>query len=227
MPSAKDCISFVDKGSQATVIAFAGLAGMIGLPDYEWKKITTDLEMNIILVRDPTQSWYQVFLTNGIGQGLQSMLREVGALALLERSGGKFAIGNSMGAFAALSYGPSLGVDKVLAFSPQTFIDPMRRLLHRDRRWAEQISRIHSVYGFFNKSYDVQQVLRRRASRHESLPQIKVFVGSNSRLDAVHGKRLSNLDCVDITSVSGAGHDAVKILKERGVLLGLLRDEMA
>ena len=52
-------------------------------------------------------------------------------------------MGNSAGGYAAILFGLLLKVDKVVAFSPQTFFGPFKNLINRDFRWAKQQLKIY------------------------------------------------------------------------------------
>lgn len=46
--------------------------------------------------------------------------------------------GNSMGGYAALMFGYLMGVDKIIAFSPQTTINTKWLILNNDFRWFKK-----------------------------------------------------------------------------------------
>lgn len=54
-------------------------------------------------------------------------------------------LGNSMGGYAAILFRALLNVDKVIAFSPQTFIDRKNRFLKYDNRWKKQLTKLYST----------------------------------------------------------------------------------
>jgi hypothetical protein len=107
-------------------------------------------------------------------------------------------------------------VDAVLAFSPQTYLDRWRRLLHVERRWHREIIRLHEARPE-RPALDLVPELRRAASP----PPADVWFDARHRLDRVHGRRLAALPSVRIHPSEG-GHEVVKELRDSGELLRVL-----
>lgn len=98
-----------DRGEALTIVAFGGIAGRVGMPPYEWKKITCRLKANIVFMRDFDQTWYQNHLSKIHSCSLPEPFRAHNVLSQLVRRGPTITLGNSMGGFAAIAYGQLLG----------------------------------------------------------------------------------------------------------------------
>jgi acetyl esterase/lipase len=181
--------------------------------------LTTGMPGKKAFLRDPRRGWYQLGLP-GVGptaQDVRRYLDQVIAEADVERV---VMAGASAGGYAALLFGARCGADHVLAFSPQTFIDPVNRAASSDDRWAPQIDHLHAV----NPSeavYDLRDVL-------SSTPgtRVSVHVSNDDPLDLLHAHRIADLPNVTITEHDQGGHRLVKTLRDRGILAPLLQDAL-
>jgi hypothetical protein len=134
------------------------------------------------------QSWYQRLIP-GLGDRPSEVARNIAALAGTLFPGRRIvALGNSIGGYAALTFGCLCGFDKVLAFCPQTFISPELRFEHDDCRWVEQMHAIEFA------DYSGTAQFMSRSNR----PEIHVYVGEDSRLDLLHAQRLAGTENVTV-----------------------------
>jgi hypothetical protein len=117
-----DIISF-DRHADATVLVFSGLAAINHV--YEWTASFAELAVNLIGVRDLSDTWYQTD-----ADLLDELRCEVDAFG----DAWLACIGGSAGGFAALKFGRALGADRILAFCPQSACGPVKRALG-DGRW--------------------------------------------------------------------------------------------
>ena len=207
--------------ARTTLVIFGSLAAGIDIPPFEFRRMTDPLHANKLFLRDMRQAWYQ----RQFRDGLLATLPEDDARRAREwlSSTRTVFLGHSMGGFAAILFGATLGADRVLAFSPQTFVSPLLRVRHRDNRWARQILRMYARHGLARRSYNLRSVLKRtnRAGR------IDLFHGDGSRFDTAHVAHLADLPGVAVTVVPGARHGAVKHLRESGALERVLKDAAA
>jgi pimeloyl-ACP methyl ester carboxylesterase len=116
------CTLSVSTGSDKAIVAFTGWGerpgrfGFFGLSKFfpEW---------NRLLVRDPSQNWYNTGLprvgdtVDEIADRIRSMVDELGAKRTI-------AIGSSMGGYAAILFGCKIGADRAIALVPQTLLHP-------------------------------------------------------------------------------------------------------
>ena len=166
-----------------TVVCFTGY-----VPDYaqsegfyEFQNSMADLraqrDVSTVFLRDRRNHWFRDGST-GIEGGAAGLRRYLGALRA--RSRRLVVIGNSMGAHAALLYGPACGADLTLAISPQTFIDPPARAEQGDGRWPREMAEIAARHGG-DGDLDLAGL---------AAPGAVVFYGGLDRLDIVHAERL-------------------------------------
>ena len=95
----------------------------------------------------------------GIGSSatdIRDFLNDVIASADVDRV---VMAGASAGGFAALLFGTWCGADKVIAFSPQTFIDRENRRQSEDDRWEQQIGDLYPAMAGRAPILDILDVL--------------------------------------------------------------------
>jgi hypothetical protein len=103
-------------------------------------------------------------------------------------------------------FGSLLQADAVIAFCPQTAIDPKVTELIGDRRWCSyQANMANYPFG------DV--------ARLPQPPNVTICYGADEPLDIAHVDRLGWTFQRIVTS---GGHDAVGVLKERGELIPII-----
>jgi pimeloyl-ACP methyl ester carboxylesterase len=195
------------------VIAFGGIAQGLGMPVFEFFKTLDALGIDALFVRDPTQSWYQHRI-EGLGDGPEAMAAAL--TTLLERHLPRrriLAIGNSMGGWAAMLFGCLCRFDAALAISPQTFISPSLRREHSDFRWATQIGSIRNPC-----VEDLRPLLQ-----GSCCPKVSIYVGESDRFDRIHAARLEDIPQVQVHVLEHCGHDAATCLRDRGMLLPILK----
>lgn len=202
------------------LVTFGGLNGTSGLPPFEFARITRDLGVKRLFVRDLDQCWYQGGLP-GLASGIEAtaeFLRSQLNEQAIEKA---VFIGASMGGYAALLFGSLLHVDCVHAFSPQTYLGLLRRMGTIDIRWYPQINRMHARYGPFRPTYD----LRRNLLEHP-IRESHVHFGMANRLDRVHALRLSMVPGVTVHGYGEVGHHVVRNLRATGRLRPLLTEAL-
>lgn len=129
--------------------------------------------------------------------------------AILEAMAGykqRVGYGFSMGAYAALKYSRALGLDKVLAFSPQWSVDPLEAPWDDRKDWAY-------VPGM--KGMGV------RAADRAGLAY--VFVDPGFLLDLQHAKAALSAGDAVLVPMRHCGHDTIKMLIGRESMGAVLR----
>ena len=206
-------------GSDTTFIIFGGISQGMGMPPFEFRRVMETVPANRIYVRDIRQAWYQDYVA-GDEAFLDSLLGNVTHYARMMGDHRTVFIGNSMGGFAALLLGILAGADRILAFAPQTFVDPLNRLRYNDRRWYPDVFRMYWNFGFFRKSYDVWRYMR----GDFPIPQTRIFCGDGSKIDMAHVKRLEGAANVSVLTYPHVGHGVVRQMKDSGELVAVLRE---
>ncbi len=176
-----------------------------------------------LALRDPGNRWYQHGLPDvpgGVG-GLQRLLR---AWIAELRPRRVVAIGQSMGAYAAIHYGRLLGVDGIVAFGPQSWLlaGEARRL--GDTRWLPVMLDLQA-------QPDPGFCLDLLALPAQADPEIRVVYGLQRdddagppNLDAWHAARLAVLPRTTLHAFAEAPHAVVRWLKEQGRLDDVLSE---
>lgn len=203
--------------SDSLLIAFGGVCGGMGMPPFEFFKLTEDLEFNKIFIRDLYQVWYHKGLPGlandieDIAKLLKKYIQELSCKKVL-------LVGTSMGGYAAIILGSLIENSVVHAFSPQTFINKSYRFWYRDRRWKSQIKNTHV---FAPKRYlDLKDFL----SSVNSKCQIHIHYSLSSRLDTIHAKRLCDMNRVYLHSYDFGGHLLVKHIRDSGQLIKIINE---
>jgi len=188
-------------------LAFGGIAKGLGVPVFEFMRTLSTAGVSSLFVKDPTQSWYQNPI-EGLGKSPNEI--SVNLRALLDQHfPGKrvVAVGNSMGGFAAIAFGCLCNLDRVVAFSAQTFIDPELRRQHRDIRWKEEMGRIQTIH-----IGDLAPLVSERPI------DIDIYAGEKTNLDVMHARHLDGLPRVKLHLLPECGHDVSAWLRAQGKL---------
>ncbi|MFM9106442.1 MAG: hypothetical protein ACKOWF_07055 [Chloroflexota bacterium] len=202
--------------SNTLLVLFGGIAGGVSMPVYEFFRVTEGYPAKRLFLRDPRYSWYLRGLP-GVGDdeasvvaALRDAIRQSGAARVV-------VAGASAGGFAAMRMGAAIGAERVLAFSPQTFIDGPGRAAAGDDRWGPQIAALHAALGPESPLYDAIPAVA-------AAPGVafEVHVSDDEPLDMLHAKRLASLPQVTIAIHRRGGHRLVKHLRDNGELRGIL-----
>lgn len=207
----------LDGDGPSLLVLFGGIAGGVSMPVFEFFRMTSGIPGKKAFLRDPRRGWYQLGIP-GIGDTALAVGEFLGNVISQAQVDRVVMAGASAGGFAALLFGAWCGADEVLAFSPQTFIDPENRLAHDDTRWAEQIDALHEACHQREATLDLLAVLPARPSSS----RFQVHVGSDDALDLFHARRIARVPGVELHEHDRGGHRLVKTLRDRGVLQPLL-----
>lgn len=203
-------------GSRRLYLIFGGRAGKIGMPVFEFYKASQILNENRIFVRDLNQSWYQNGLpgiSTNIDETVDFLRGKIASYSVEQ----VYFVGNSMGGFAAYLFASLLGMGRVIAFAPQTFISPWKRFWARDRRWDAQIQRVYQDTRGRKRYFDLARLPRDKA------PEVcDIFVCSTERLDLLHARYISRRPGVTLHLHEIGGHALVRHLRDSGELASIL-----
>ncbi len=206
---------FIDTSSDSStiIIAFGGMKGNLGIPAFEFFKILSPLDAKKMFIRDLDQNLYFGGLPgitdgiDGIVEHLKGKFEEFGVKRVV-------IIGNSAGANAAILFGILLNADRVVAFSPKTFITPMKRLIFWDHQWWENHIRVYFTKGVNSEYWDLKKLL----SKFDVKTEFLLHYSRNNRIDSMHCKRMASFPNVKIKGFDYDGHDLVRYLKQTGEL---------
>jgi hypothetical protein len=208
----------LETDSRTLLVLFGGIAGGVSMPVFEFFRLTAGLPVKKVFLRDPRRAWYQLGIP-GVGESSEDVYRFLASA--IDRAGADRVVmaGASAGGFAALLYGAKCGVDEVLAFSPQTFIDADNRSRAGDSRWEEQIDALHLRTAGHALTLDLLDVL----PSQDSKTHFQVHVSSDDALDLLHAHRIASCAGVELVEHEQGGHRLVKTLRDRGILQPMLQ----
>jgi len=208
--SSQALVTDFSPSSESLLIAFGGIKGFRAIPPLEFATITQDIPTKKIFLRDFSQSWYQAGLpgqTKSLEETaslLRQHIHEQGIRHLV-------TVGNSMGGYAALLFGALLGAQVALAFSPQTYLHPAKRLLSLDFRWQKQMRRAQEAcqnpLHLDLRSYFLQQPARPK----------RVEIYYSGLWDSLHALNLRGLGMNLHHHLQGS-HNLVRQLRQTGAL---------
>ncbi len=170
---------------------------------FAFTRATRDLPCHRLFARDPTgRGWYNRGIP-GLGDTVQEVAASLRSVVAEHRCRRVFVLGSSMGGYAALLFGALLGADGVLAFNPQSLLDPVFPL---------------SPPGEVEIS--VRDV--RPAMQEGHRTRFDVVVSEDDAVDLFHLARLAALPQLHPWTVRGASHLVTEELDRRGELRPLL-----
>lgn len=207
--------------SDILLIAFGGLKGGIGrvLP-FEFLNLTRDVRVKRLYVRDPYGLWYHKGLpkiagsVDEIKEHLKPIIDKQGVSRVV-------VVGNSAGGYAAMLFGCLLDADKVIAFSPQTFLNRDLMAKHHDKRWTALLMALYRVGE--KKYYNLKQVLWRHKHRKA---RYDIHYPSKLPLDVIHATRMKDVPTVSLHPYDSDTHHLVTDLRDSGRLKEILMEEL-
>ncbi len=207
--------------SRTLLIAFGGLRGRIDVPQFEFLGLTGDFPIKRLYVRDLYQAWYQRGAPRTGARNLEDLARALGETIGAYDVDRIVTIGNSAGGYAALAFGTLLGADTVLAFAPQTVIDPVAMEAMDDRRWVDKLSAL-ADRGVLDPAWtDLAVALpaaRRRGTRYQ------IYFDDSHRVDRLHAEHLRDVEGVRLYRFGKGGHYLVNRMRASGALERVVRD---
>jgi len=122
----------------------------------------------------------------------------------------------------ALALAAKLGLDRALAFSPQTSISAKWRSENNDTRWKDNMSVIHRHIAP-RDPYDIIDLIQNQAVRSLGRQtEFHVVYSANDALDLAQAVRLEGLSQVKTYRLDSAEHNTSAELSRRGRLLPVL-----
>lgn len=213
------CVAMdIKDGARTMLIAFGGMRGALGMPPFEFLRVTGRLRTSRVFVRDLAQAWYH----RGV-PGLGSTIDDAaaGIRTVLESCPPKRLVvtGTSAGGYAALVFGTLLGADIVLSIVPQTVVDG--ELLHAmdDHRCDRQLERLIADGALDPRWSDLRRDLP-RAKRRDT--RCEVYFDPDHELDRLHAERLANVPGVQLNHAHGGHGEVARNLRDSGELQRIL-----
>ena len=201
-------------------MAFAGIRGELGIPRFEFFHTLKGAEFKKVFVRDLDRCLYH--------RGLRGLSRDIPETAqvlrtLMKESGATQITftGNSKGGYAAILFGAMLDVDRVHAFSPQTFIDLRNRLKYGETRNLRLVLPFYLQSLFLPKFYDLSNSLNRLSFK----TAIHIHYGLDGAVDQRHAEHLQGIRGVVLHPYELGKSELMKHLRDSGELARILMGE--
>jgi pimeloyl-ACP methyl ester carboxylesterase len=157
--------------------------------DFGFYHIGHRIESTALLVKDPTNNWYNVGI-EGVGAHVdeiaQTLRAKIGSRRVI-------TVGSSMGAYAAILFGCLLGAERCIAFAPQT-------------RLAGKLP-LSPPRDVPLQAPDTRSYLLQSPST-----KVAIFIGGFDLADAYHAYRIADLPNVSVSVLPSSGHSIAEAL---------------
>ena len=174
----------------------------LSMPPKEFFKSLVHKDINIIFVKDFKQCWYQKGLlgkTSDIESSIEYLKN------VIPKTNEKLVtLGASAGGYAAIRFGIALNADRILAFSPQTFID-------------EETARVFSKSCLRDMIFDnIDLDLKKILDKYNPKVKIEAYYGVDNNRDKINIDHIK--DYVKEFPYETDTHLLASYLKEKGIL---------
>jgi hypothetical protein len=208
-------LSFTDADSDVLLVAFGGLNRQIGIPPFEFMRLTGDTPVKKLFVRDPRQAWYHRGLP-GYSGTLEETFAAIGER--IDGAGRTVFTGNSAGGYAALLFGAQLQADAIICFAPQTTLRMHELHAIGDRRWDDHLRPLFKAGVMDERWLDLRALPRNPAAR--------VYFDEGLEVDRLHAERIASV--AQLHPERGVGdHNLVSVMRDRGELAAILGAALA
>ena len=210
-----------DENKHVLLIAFGGLANQIGLPMFEFNKLTSGLKnINKIYLRDQNKLWYHRGLP-GMGNNLESIATFLRSYTTHQSTHKVVIFGNSGGGYAALLFGNILQADEVHAFAPRTYINPIKRLIQNNLPSGRKIQVLLKLFFYGQKKYfDLKKFFKPSLNTKGNF---YIYYPSEHKMDNLHAYRMKKMPRVYLHPYKYDRHDLIVILKRNGELKKIIK----
>jgi pimeloyl-ACP methyl ester carboxylesterase len=202
------------------------------MPNFDFFGRTKKLEkrfgitFNRLLIRDVANAWYHRGVP-GLGAHVDEVAATLRSLVRAIRPSEVITMGQSMGGYGAIMFGMLLGADRIVAFGPQSHLDPSEAARYGDCRFLPVLEALQA---------------NPPKSAYIDLPQLGEALGYQGRLDvifgthpghddgnsgnldAIHAFRLARLPNVSLSPYPESVHAVVQWLADHKQLDDLLAE---
>lgn len=206
--------------SDTVLMAFGGMALQIGMPPFEFFSLTGGMPAKRLFIRDVHQAWYQRGVP-GHGDTIDDLAARLRELLDEARARRLVVAGNSAGGYGALLFGTLLGADRVLAFSPQTFLDQDALWAIGDHRWDVKLRRLEAAGGADPRFVDLGASLPELANGRT---RYDVHYAATLMSDEHHAERVAGIPGLTLHGHPRGGHSVIRLLRRTGELEQLIID---
>jgi len=209
----------MDSDSRTLLLAFGGMEGRIGMPPFEFLRLTGDIPVKRLFVRDLRQAWYHRGMP-GHGSTLGEVTESLRAMIAEHDVERMVFTGNSAGGYAALVFGTLLGADVVLAFAPQTNLDPAVLSRWGDHRWDERLLPLVKEGALDERWVDLGSAL---PGARVADTRYQVYFDDSLAVDRQHAESLLGLPGLRLYRFGRGAHHLVRSLRDDGALARIVR----
>lgn len=207
--------SDLSRPGEPLLIAFGGRAGAMGILPFEFFRVTQELDVNKVFLRDLNQIWYQAGLkghTTGIDDTAELLRQTIESISPSR----VIVVGNSMGGYAALLFGILLAADSVHAFVPKSLLNAPE-YLHNKESYLELNDHYPDTY------FDIKQIMLDHIGV-ASKTELHVYFDPANAMDKKHADYLGSLRQISLHRVrAGGSHAVVKELNQTDRLKNIIR----
>lgn len=209
-----------DTSRNVLLVCFSGLAGKLGLPIFEFNRLTGKMDgVNKIYLRDAQKLWYHRGV-QGVGKNIPSVVEFLKKYTLHPATRRIVVLGNSGGAYAALLFGHLLSADEVHAFSPKTIISPLKRLLLHDLPRREPARGLWELFWFGERKYfDLKYVFSNSTGQYNNF---HIYYSARNQIDYFHAARMGTLAGIQLHAYPHDEHNLIKHLRQSGELVKII-----
>jgi pimeloyl-ACP methyl ester carboxylesterase len=204
--------------SSSLLVAFGGMRGQLGMPPFEFFKVTGGIPVKRLFVRDLHQAWYHRGIP-GYGDTLADSAASL--RRLIDEHGVERLVlaGNSAGGYAALAFASLLGADTALAFVPQTVLLPEELAAMDDHRWDAEVNELIAQAGIDPRFSDLRTALAGAPPG----PRYEVYFDEALTVDRLHAERIERVAGVTLHRLAGGEHSVALQMRQSGELERVLR----
>lgn len=210
VPSQIAPYEIINKNSSKTLVVFSGMATRPSMPVKEFFSTLDKFDVNVLYLKDFKQSWYLDGLLGVTSSDEETIDWIYDNIPKATKN--IIFMGTSAGGYAALRLGMKSNANKVIAFSPQTYLD-------------------QSTYNMFKqKSTLIYDELKKRDVDIRNLKnntKIDVHFGKGNLVDLKAALYISDLSNVSLYEYSFDGHNIGGYLKKNSLLEGVLKDALS
>lgn len=191
------------------ILSFGAILLQPFLPPAEFKRTILNIGINAFFVKDFNQCWYQkglLGITKSIPETAEYLKKIVGQYRHI------CAVGSSAGGYGAIVFGVEIGVEKIIAFSPQTILN------HNAIKEFGGVDTNLKYISNNNFYFDLVNLLKNRDVKS----QIDIYYGSRHERDVFMAERLKDFPFVNLYPVDTDVHNVARVFKDRNCLENIL-----
>jgi pimeloyl-ACP methyl ester carboxylesterase len=190
----------------------------MGIPPFEFSRITADLDVSRLYVRDFDRCFYHRGL-RGHSSDIDTTASQLAKYVALADAERVVCIGQSMGAYAALLFGALINADEVHAFVPRTLIAFEAGQLINLPAMRKHLRKLERYPHVQDKYFDLLDLFRSTGFVSPS----HIYHGLEHPNDKWHATRMASAPNVTVHVVNHNRHSITAALRDSGELTRILQ----